>query len=241
VPCGTVVIDRTTGETLADLTREDDSYVAVRGGRGGRGNAQFATATHQAPRFAQPGEPGAEASLSLQIKLIADIGMVGFPNVGKSTLLSVLTNARPKIGDYPFTTLTPNLGVMEYGGGLEYIIADIPGLIEGASSGHGLGIRFLKHIERTRMLMLLLDLSGGDLREDYKTLLGEMKEYSEELLGKPRIIVGTKLDAAGEGSEEAFHACPLEGRKLAVSSVTRLGIDNLKKAIVRTMEDSYGR
>jgi GTP-binding protein len=240
VPPGTVVVDKATGKTLADLTREGDIFVAVQGGRGGRGNARFASSTNQAPRFAQPGEPGAEASLNLQIKVIADIGMVGLPNVGKSTLLSVITNAKPKIGDYPFTTLTPNLGVMGYSAGLEYVIADIPGLISGASAGHGLGIRFLKHIERTRILMLLLDLADGDFEEDYRTLLREMGEYSKTLLGKPRLLVGTKLDVADAGRLEAFRSAPIEGRKIATSSITRLGIEDLKKEIVRIMENAYG-
>jgi GTP-binding protein len=240
VPPGTVVLDRATGRTLADLTREGESLVAVRGGRGGRGNARFATATNQTPRFAQPGEPGAEALLNLQIKVIADIGMVGLPNVGKSTLLSVLTNAKPKIGDYPFTTLTPNLGVMEYGAGLEYVIADIPGLIRGASAGHGLGIRFLKHIERTRVLMLLLDMAEGNIEVDCRTLLGEMGEYSEGLLRKPRLLVGTKLDVADAGRVDAFRCAPLEGTKIPISSITRLGIEDLKKQIVHIMENAHG-
>ena len=237
VPPGTVILDSLTGRTLADLTLGGESYTAVRGGRGGRGNARFATATNQAPRYAQGGEPGSEIVLTLHIKVIADIGLVGLPKAGQSTLLSVITNARPKIAGYPFTTLTPNLGVMQYGDRCEYIIADIPGLIEGASSGQGLGIRFLKHIERTKILLFLLDLFEENYEEHYRTLAGELKSHSNMLLGKPRLVVGTKLDVVDDDRVEAFFSLATEGRKVAISSVMRRGIDELKDAIVHLMED----
>ncbi len=240
VPPGTVVLDSLTGKVLADLTDQDASYTAVRGGRGGRGNARFATSTNQAPRYAQSGESGQERALSLHIKVIADIGLVGLPNAGKSTLLSVLTSARPKIAGYPFTTLSPNLGVMHHGNTGEYVIADIPGLIEGASSGQGLGIRFLKHIERTRVLIFLVDLVEKEYEEHFRTLLGELKEYSRELLDKPRLIVGTKLDAVDDRWSEDFQTSGIDGRKIVISSVARTGIEALKEEIVRLMEDHGG-
>jgi len=236
VPPGTVVIDAASHKILADLTQSDDSYVAVRGGRGGKGNAWFASATNQAPRYAQKGEEGEERLLSLQIKVIADIGLVGLPNAGKSTLLSVLTNARPKIASYPFTTLFPNLGVMRYHDEREYIIADIPGLIEGASRGLGLGIRFLKHIERTRVLLFLLDLADGGYEAAYRTLVQELQDYSVSLTGKPRLIVGTKRDMVEETNIDEFCSSRIEGKKLAVSSIARSGIDELQEEIVQLME-----
>jgi GTP-binding protein len=237
VPPGTVVLDTDTGRTLADLTAEGDSYKAVTGGRGGQGNARFATSTNQAPRFAQPGEPGVDVALTLQIKVIADIGLVGLPNAGKSTLLSVISNARPKIAGYPFTTLTPNLGVMQFGDRSEYIIADIPGLIEGASRGLGLGIRFLKHVERTKILILLLDLFERRFERDYEVLLEELKNHSASLLDKPRLVVGTKLDVVDESRKAAFLSSPIQEPKLAISSVTGRGIDQLKNAVLKLMEE----
>lgn len=237
VPPGTVVLDSPTGRALADLTGNGDSYTAVRGGRGGRGNARFATSTNQAPRFAQPGEPGVELTLTLHIKVIADIGLVGLPNAGKSTLLSVVSNARPKIAGYPFTTLTPNLGVMQYRDRNEYIIADIPGLIAGASTGQGLGIRFLKHIERTKILLMLLDLFERSYEEHYQTLIAELKSHSLQLLDKPRLVVGTKLDVVDGECVDAFLSSTIEERKVVISSVTRRGIDELKEAVARLMED----
>jgi GTP-binding protein len=237
VPPGTVVLDPQTGRTLADLTGNGQSYTAVCGGRGGRGNARFATATNRAPRYAQEGELGREIVLNLHIKVIADIGLVGLPNAGKSTLLSVITNARPKIAGYPFTTLTPNLGVMRYGGMSEYIVADIPGLIEGASAGHGLGIQFLKHIERTKILLFLLDLFEENYEKHYQTLIAELKSHSNMLLNKPRLVVGTKLDIADEHRVEAFFSSAIEESKVAISSATGRGIDELKDAIRYLMEE----
>ena len=237
VPPGTVVLDPVTGRTLADLTAKGDCYHAAKGGRGGQGNARFATSTNQAPRFAQPGEPGCEIVLSLHIKVIADIGLVGLPNAGKSTLLSVMSNARPKIAGYPFTTLTPNLGVMQYHNRSEYIIADIPGLIEGASTGLGLGIRFLKHVERTRVLLLLIDLNEQCYEKQYQTLVAELKSHSQALLEKPRLVVGTKLDVVDEHCAASFLDSAIGEKKFSISSVTGRGVDELKNAVVHLMEE----
>ncbi|MFW6180956.1 MAG: GTPase ObgE, partial [Spirochaetota bacterium] len=231
VPAGTVVIDKESGTVLADLTEEGRRFLAAEGGRGGRGNARFATSVRQAPRFAQPGLPGTRRELALQVKFIADVGLVGLPNAGKSTLLSVLTRARPKIGAYPFTTLTPNLGVMRWHGDREYVIADIPGLIEGASRGQGLGIRFLKHIERTRVLLFLLDMNQGDLHHQYRVLAGELRSYTPALMDKPKVVVGSKSDAASPGSLDELREDRWEEHTLAVSSVTGDGIEELKRHI----------
>jgi len=235
VPPGTVIIDPVSGALLADLVTADDVYTAVRGGRGGFGNTHFKTSTNQAPRYSQKGGPPENLRLRLQLKVIADIGIVGLPNAGKSTLLSVLTSAKPKIAGYPFTTLSPNLGVMRFGNESEYVIADIPGLIEGASTGQGLGIQFLRHVERTKAIVYLLDLLG-DPEQDYKTLLREMENYSGKLLEKPRLIVGSKRDAVGDGDEEAFLKGPPPG-KLTVSAVTGRGVGALKREIVHLMEN----
>jgi GTP-binding protein len=198
VPVGTVVKDFYTGEILGDMVEEGQTLVVARGGRGGRGNARFATSTNQAPRYAEPGEEGEERTLLLELKLLADVGIVGFPNAGKSTLISRISAARPKIADYPFTTIVPNLGVVRYNEGKTFVVADIPGLIKGAHEGAGLGIRFLKHIERTRLLIHLLDLSpltGRNPIEDYHVLNEELMRYNPSLLKeKPQIIVPNKID-----------------------------------------------
>ncbi|GBD39134.1 MAG: GTPase Obg [Deltaproteobacteria bacterium] len=198
VPVGTVVKDFYTGEILGDMVEEGQTLVVARGGRGGRGNARFATSTNQAPRYAEPGEEGEERTLLLELKLLADVGIVGFPNAGKSTLISRISAARPKIADYPFTTIVPNLGVVRYNEGKTFVVADIPGLIKGAHEGAGLGIRFLKHIERTRLLIHLLDLSpltGRNPIEDYHVLNEELMRYNPSLLNeKLQIIVPNKID-----------------------------------------------
>ena len=197
VPPGTVVKDAATGAVLADLDAEGAESVAVRGGRGGKGNAHFATATRQTPRFAQPGEPGEERWLRLELKLLADAGLIGLPNAGKSTLLSRLTAARPKIAPYPFTTVAPHLGVADLGGAGSLVLADIPGLIAGAHAGAGMGIRFLRHIERTRILVHLLDIArdpGIPPWDDYQTVNEELVQYSPALREKPQVVVFTKLD-----------------------------------------------
>ncbi|MFI5322749.1 MAG: GTPase ObgE [Thermodesulfobacteriota bacterium] len=197
VPLGTIVRDFNTGETLGDLTEEGETALVAKGGRGGKGNARFATSTNQAPRTAEPGGEGKERTLILELKLLADVGIIGFPNAGKSTLISRISAARPKVADYPFTTLMPNLGLVSYGEGKTIIVADIPGIIKGAHEGAGLGIQFLKHVERTKLLIHLLDLSpitGREPVDDYETLNRELKAYSKELSKKPQIVAPNKID-----------------------------------------------
>ena len=197
VPLGTLIRQAESGLILADLTCEGQTLVVAQGGRGGKGNAHFATSTHRSPKFAQPGEPGVETWLHLELKVLAHIGLVGLPNAGKSTLLSRLSAAKPKISDYPFTTLTPNLGVLEDHQGRRLTIADIPGIIAGASQGAGLGLKFLKHVERTQVLVFLIDgVEAETVARDYQTLLSELKSYNPELLKKPRLVAINKMDLA---------------------------------------------
>jgi len=198
VPPGTVIKDAASGEVLADLVNMDERLVIARGGRGGRGNARFATSTNQAPRDWEVGELGESRWLILELKLLADVGLVGLPNAGKSTLLSRITAARPKIADYPFTTLTPNLGVVPYKENNSFVVADIPGLIEGAHEGRGLGIEFLRHIERTSVLVVMIEVTSEDLAADYETLVHEMESYNPALLQKPRIVALTKMDLVAD-------------------------------------------
>ncbi|MBI5742019.1 MAG: GTPase ObgE [Nitrospirae bacterium] len=202
VPLGTLIKEFESGEVLCDLTDEGQEFVAAKAGRGGLGNSHFKTATRQAPKFAQPGEHGEEKTLTLELKLLADVGLIGLPNAGKSTLISVMSAARPKIADYPFTTLIPNLGVVKYGDFRSYVIADIPGLIEGAHRGAGLGFQFLRHVERTSILLHLVDISEmkeGDPVENFEKINKELELYSPELMKKPLTVVGTKLDIKGNG------------------------------------------
>jgi len=231
VPSGTVIVEKKSGMILADLKEDSDEVLLLKGGKGGLGNARFATSTNRAPRYAQEGLPGKQLFLVVKLKIIADVGIVGLPNAGKSTLLAVLTKARPKIDSYPFTTLNPNLGIVNTGGSLRFIIADIPGLIEGASFGRGLGIQFLKHIERTKILLILLDLYNRDFKRHYEIVLKEMKSYSEELLKKPRLVVGSKIDIVPEEYILEFKKLDIEEKKICISSVANIGIEELKDEI----------
>lgn len=237
VPVGTVVYDAETGELLHDFTHSGDRFLVARGGKGGRGNARFATSTHQAPTEHEPGRPGQERRLRLVLKLLADVGLVGFPNAGKSTLISRISAAHPKIADYPFTTLEPQLGVVMLEDLRTFVVADIPGLIEGAHSGHGLGTRFLRHIERTRLLVHLVDVSettGRDPVHDFEVVMGELASFSQEMAGKPMLVVATKLDAAQDPSRlEALERMAAEKGLAfyAISSVTGEGLNQLKYAM----------
>jgi len=236
LPVGTVVFDEGTGEKLWDFNVPEQKYVAAKGGRGGRGNARFATSTHQAPRNAEPGELGASRTLKLELKLLADVGLVGFPNVGKSTLISRLSAARPKIADYPFTTLEPHLGVVALDGDHSFVMADIPGLIEGAHEGRGLGIRFLKHVERTRVLLHLIDVADDldrDPIQDYHVLINELESFSAVMAQKPMLLVATKIDVAVDGRRRVAlrEFCRGEGKRLyEISCITGEGLNELKRA-----------
>jgi GTPase len=237
VPTGTVVYDEATGERLFDFTGPGQRFLAARGGRGGRGNARFATATHQASTEHEPGRPGEERRLRLELKLLADVGLVGFPNAGKSTLISRISAARPKIADYPFTTLEPNLGVVQLADYKTFVVADIPGLIEGAHAGAGLGIQFLRHIERTHLLAHLVDVSeasGRDPVQDFEIVVEELASFSEELAAKPMIVVATKLDAAQDPERVDALRRVAQDRGLPffeISSATGQGIEVLKFAM----------
>ena len=232
VPRGTVVKDKQTGDVLADIFYDDSRVVLFKGGRGGKGNAHFATSRRKAPRFSQTGEKTVEVELTLELKTIADVGLVGFPNVGKSTLLSVVSAARPKIADYHFTTLTPNLGVVAYGDG-SFVMADIPGLIEGASQGAGLGTRFLRHIERVRLIVHVVDVSGCEERdpyEDFVKINKELSEYSEKLAALPQIVCANKCDIATEEQIAEFER-KVGQKVIPISAATRKGVDELLAAI----------
>jgi GTP-binding protein len=240
VPVGTVVIDEETGEVVHDFIRSGERVLIAAGGRGGRGNAQFATATNRAPRRHDNGQLGGERRLVLELKLIADVGLVGLPNAGKSTLISRISAARPKIADYPFTTLEPHLGVVDLGDFKTFVVADIPGLIEGAHHGAGLGDRFLRHIERTRLLLHLVDMSGAahDPIADYKAVANELANYSTQVAAKPKVIVATKIDAIDDQTrlEEFRRFCSREGLELcAISAATGDGIAELLRTVVRNL------
>jgi len=240
VPVGTVVKDADTGEVLADLTEHNQTAIVARGGRGGRGNPRFVSPTRRAPSFAEKGEPGEERWLLLELKLLADVGLVGFPNAGKSTLISRLSAARPKIADYPFTTLVPNLGVVRRPDGDGFVVADIPGLIEGAHQGAGLGHDFLRHIERTRVLVFVLDTAeteGRDVGEDFRALTRELEEYDPKLARRPRIIAANKMDIAGAQAnlEKLRQALP-EDEIFPISAVTGLGLDTLLHRLYELVE-----
>jgi len=247
VPVGTQVFDADSNELLFDFTEAGQRYRAAKGGKGGWGNAHFATPTKQAPKYHYNGRPGEERELQLELKLLADVGLVGFPNAGKSTLISVISAAKPKIADYPFTTLEPNLGVVDMGDYRTFVVADIPGLIEGASEGAGLGDRFLRHIERTKLLLHLVDvssLSGRDPIEDYEIINSELENYDADLAARPQIVVATKIDALDDPERlEALKARAKTDRKpfFAISSVANKGVkelvDAVSQAVTSTTEE----
>jgi GTPase len=237
VPVGTVIYDADTGDQLVDFTAPGQTYVVARGGRGGRGNARFATSTHQTPTEHEPGRPGDDVHLRLELKLLADVGLVGFPNAGKSTLISRISAAKPKIADYPFTTLEPNLGVVSFEDDRTFVVADIPGLIEGAHLGHGLGIQFLRHVERTRVLVHLVDVSessGRDPVDDFHVIRRELASFSEQLANKPMIIAASKIDVSQDPARiEAVESLARAERLpyFAISAVTGQGIGDLVRAM----------
>ncbi|MGF1636599.1 MAG: GTPase ObgE [Cyclobacteriaceae bacterium] len=229
VPLGTIARDAESGELRAEITSEGQEVILTKGGRGGLGNAEFKTATVQAPTHAQPGEPGIEEWIILELKVLADVGLVGFPNAGKSTLLSVLSAAKPEIADYPFTTLTPNLGVVKYRDYKSFIIADIPGLIEGAAEGKGLGHRFLRHIERNSVLLFMVPSDAKDIRNEYRILLRELEKYNPELLDKRRLLAISKTDLLDQELQDAISNELPEGiETVFISSITGMGLDVLK-------------
>jgi GTP-binding protein len=228
VPCGTVAYDAETGEYLCDITDDGQEIILLRGGRGGRGNNHFKTSTNQAPRYAQPGEPFEERRIILELKVLADVGLVGFPNAGKSTLLSVTTAAKPKIANYPFTTLEPNLGIVGYRDHRSFVMADIPGIIEGASEGKGLGHRFLRHIERNSLLLFLVPADSEDIHNEYRILLNELAQYNPELLDKRRVLAISKSDMLDEELTDALKQDLPDIPCIFISSVTGLNIQQLK-------------
>lgn len=229
VPPGTQIRDALTGELIAEVLASGEEFIVAKGGRGGKGNAFFATSTHQTPREWQPGEEGQVRGLILELKLIADIGLAGQPNAGKSTLLSVISAARPRIADYPFTTLSPNLGVVQLSDHRTFVVADIPGIIEGAHEGKGLGLQFLRHIERTRLLALIIPIDSADWQVEYDTLREELLRYSASLAARPHCVVFTKLDLLGEEFVPPLEA-PDSFGSFAVSAPGRMGLDGLKAA-----------
>jgi GTP-binding protein len=228
VPVGTVALDADTGEFLCEVTKPDQEVVLLKGGRGGQGNARFKTATNQTPRFSQPGEPLEERTIILELKLLADVGLVGFPNAGKSTLLSVLSAAKPKIADYPFTTLEPNLGIVAYRDNQSFVMADIPGIIEGAAEGRGIGLRFLRHIERNSVLLFMIPADSSDIKADYAVLLGELEQYNPELLDKQRLLAITKCDLLDEQLMDEMRQDLPDIPSVFISSVSGLGLTTLK-------------
>lgn len=243
VPKGTVVRDITTGKIIADLATDDAQAVVAKGGKGGKGNQHFANSVRQAPRFSEQGEPGEEKELELELKLIADVGLVGFPNVGKSTIISTVSSAKPKIANYHFTTLEPSLGVVKAKDGSTFVMADIPGIIEGASEGIGLGHKFLRHVERNRILLHVIDISGSENRDpidDYYTINVELRKFSEKLANKPQIIVANKSDVLQDETklEELRKVCKRDGREvITISAATRTNIDELIELVSKTLKE----
>lgn len=240
IPVGTLIKDAETNEIIFDLDSDQKEFVAVKGGKGGKGNSNFATPTNQTPRFAEPGKPGEEKNIELELKLIADVGLVGFPNAGKSTLISVISEAKPKIADYPFTTLEPNLGIVRYKNYQSITVADIPGIIEGAHLGKGLGLKFLRHIERTKILLIMIDITSEDYVKDYKTLLGELEKYSKVLSKKKKLVALTKSDLIEPKELKKIREKKISGYKgeiLIFSSATKDGIDKLLDVLWKELND----
>ncbi len=238
VPLGTVAKDGETEEYLFEITEDGEERILIQGGRGGQGNVHFKSATHQTPRYAQPGEEGKEGWYILELKLLADVGLVGFPNAGKSTLLSVVSAAKPKIADYPFTTLVPNLGIVEYRDLQSFVMADIPGIIEGASEGKGIGLRFLRHIERNSMLLFMIPADSNNIHGDYKTLLSELEKFNPELLDKKRILAITKSDLLDKELIKEIKQDLPDIPYLFISSVAQTGIKELKDLIWKELHSS---
>jgi GTPase len=240
LPPGTLVIDADTNDLIKDLVDTDEVFVVAKGGRGGLGNARFKSSTNRTPRFAQPGEPGQTLSLKLELKLLADVGIVGLPNAGKSTLIAALSAARPKIGDYPFTTLTPTLGVIRSGYREPFVVADIPGLIEGAHTGTGLGTRFLRHVERTRVLLHLVDAANIDPDhplKDYETVVTELKHYRAGLADKPQLVVLNKMDVAwADDAATLFEEAFGKGRLLRISAAAGSGLEQLTETLCKLLD-----
>jgi len=240
LPPGTLVIDADTGHLIKDLVDTGETFVILKGGRGGQGNAKFKTSTHRTPRFAQPGEPGETRTLKLELKLLADVGIIGLPNAGKSTLIAAISSARPKIANYPFTTLTPSLGVVQTNRAEPFVVADIPGLIKGAHQGTGLGIKFLRHIERTRILIHLIDVSSidpDDPLHQYHTINQELAMYDEKLAKKPQIVVLNKLDLSGvQKVADIFQFAVKDKNIVFISALTGQGLEELKSQIVQLLD-----
>lgn len=242
VPCGTAVYDAETGQFLCDVTEHDQVVRLLKGGRGGLGNVHFKSATRQTPRFAQPGEDGVEKSIILELKLLADVGLVGFPNAGKSTLLSVISAAKPKIANYPFTTLEPNLGIVSYRNQQSFVMADIPGIIEGASEGKGLGLRFLRHIERNAVLLFMVPSDTDDIKREYEILSNELATFNPDLVEKPRVLAITKCDLIDEELKEMLReGLPTDVPVVFISSVAQQGLTELKDVLWRTINDEHNR
>jgi GTP-binding protein len=244
IPPGTLVSDAETEQILKDLTKPGEAFIAAKGGRGGQGNRRFKSSTNRSPRFSQPGEPGETLTLKLDLKLLADVGIIGLPNAGKSTLISSISSANPKIGNYPFTTLSPNLGVVQTPWGEPFVVADIPGLIEGAHKGAGLGIKFLRHIERTRILVHLIDVLSIDLENPlkvYNTINKELAMYSKGLAEKPQIVVVNKLDLPGaDEAANIFKSAAKDKKILLISAINQAGIEELKSQIVKLLDNYSG-
>ncbi|MBO5466505.1 MAG: GTPase ObgE [Prevotella sp.] len=242
VPCGTVVYDAETGKYVCDVTYDGQEVVLLKGGRGGLGNFQFRTATNQAPRYAQPGEPMQEMTVILELKLLADVGLVGFPNAGKSTLVSALSNARPKIANYPFTTMEPSLGIVAYRDNKSFVMADIPGIIEGASEGKGLGLRFLRHIERNSLLLFMVPGDTDDIKKEYEILLNELRNFNPEMLGKHRVLAVTKCDLLDEELIEMLkETTPDDIPVVFISAVTGQGLNELKDILWKELNSESNK